>query len=109
MCEIGRRKQCTKHIVKRELITKQNETGDDTDLKYIQIKPQSEGVQITRFKNARLKVVRYTMSTVKWAHSTDMEPDDVIISDNLLVNLVKDEDIVTALDTHDDILQQGNS
>lgn len=49
------------------------------------------------------------MSTVKWAHSTTMEPDDVIISDNLLVDFVKDEDIVTALDTHDDILQQGNS
>lgn len=46
------------------------------------------------------------MDSVKWAHSTGMEPDDVMVSDNLL-DFVKDEDIVNALDTHDDILQQG--
>lgn len=48
------------------------------------------------------------MDTVKWAHSTDMEPDDVMVSDNLL-DFVKDDDIVTGLETHDDILQQGNT
>lgn len=46
------------------------------------------------------------MDTVKWAHSTGMEPDDVMVSDNLL-DFVKDEDIVTSLDSHDDILPQG--
>lgn len=47
------------------------------------------------------------MDTVKWVHSTGMEPDDVMVSDNLL-DFVKDEDIVTSLDSHDDILPQGN-
>lgn len=47
------------------------------------------------------------MDTVKWSHSTGMETDDVIISDNLL-DFVKGEDIVSGLDTQDDILQQGN-
>lgn len=46
------------------------------------------------------------MDSVKWMHSADMEPDDVMVSDNLL-EFVKDEDIVTGLDTHDDILPQG--
>lgn len=47
------------------------------------------------------------MDTVKWTHSTGMEPDDIMVSDNLL-DFVKDEDIVTGLDTQDDILPQGN-
>lgn len=48
------------------------------------------------------------MDSVKWMNSTDMEPDDVMISDNLL-EFVKDDEIVTGLDTHDDILPQGNN
>lgn len=47
------------------------------------------------------------MDSVKWVHSTGMEPDDVMVSDNLL-DFVKDEDIVTGLDTQDDILPHGN-
>lgn len=47
------------------------------------------------------------MDPVKWTHSTGMEPDDIMVSDNLL-DFVKDEDIVTGLDTQDDILPQGN-
>lgn len=48
------------------------------------------------------------MDAVKWVHSTGMEPDDVMVSDNLL-EFVKDEDIVTGLDTQDaDILPHGN-
>lgn len=54
------------------------------------------------------KIVRYTMDTVKWAHSTIMEPDDVMVSDNLL-EFVKGEDIVTGLGNTDDILPQGIS
>lgn len=46
------------------------------------------------------------MDAVKWAHSTEMEPDDVMVSSNLL-DFVKDEDIVTSLDSHDDILPPG--
>lgn len=46
------------------------------------------------------------MDTVKWAHTTAMETDDLMVSDNLL-DFVKDEDIVSGLDTQDDILQQG--
>lgn len=46
------------------------------------------------------------MDSVKWMNSTDMEPDDVMVSDNLL-EFVKDGEIVTGLDTHDDILPQG--
>lgn len=46
------------------------------------------------------------MDTVKWPHSSIMEPDDVMVSDNLL-EFVKDEDIVTGLGNTDDILPQG--
>lgn len=47
------------------------------------------------------------MDSVKWVHSTDMESDDVMVSDNLL-EFVEDEDIVTDLNTQDDILPHGN-
>ena len=47
------------------------------------------------------------MDSGKWAHATGMEPDDVMVSDNLL-EFVKDEDIVAGLDTPDDILPHGN-
>lgn len=46
------------------------------------------------------------MDTVKWAHSADMESDDILVSDNIL-EFVKDEDIVTGLGNTDDILPQG--
>lgn len=46
------------------------------------------------------------MDTVKWPHSSIMESDDVMVSDNLL-EFVKDEDIVTSLGNTDDILPQG--
>lgn len=46
------------------------------------------------------------MDTVKWAHSTGLGPDDLMLSDSLL-DLVKDEDIVSEFEPHDDILPQG--
>lgn len=43
-----------------------------------------------------------TMDTVKWGHTSALEADDILVSDNLL-EFVKDEDIVNP----DEILPPG--
>lgn len=61
----------------------------------------------TRLNKSRVltrdSVLFDTMDTVKWGHTSAMEADDILVSDNVL-QFVKDEDIVNP----DEILPPGN-